>query len=137
MRLFTAPFLLVIVLTAQTSTVIAAPKKHKTQCVETGNVYFFAGCDKNNRKCRPYLAIQVFMYNGDTKTRLFTFRCTLWHGYRLQKKKVDTMDVVLEHKVNALGGAVFTWKNMHKVKAKRRYKFKCTCTVSSLLLSKL
>lgn len=134
-RIYFAVLVACVVWATHPPAVAAAPKR-KTTCVHTGNAYFFKMCDKKSKKCWLEYGIQYFMHNWDPKTRRFTFRCTLRYGRGLRKQKVGVEHITLKPTVNCLGGVVFTWPKIRVDRAKRRYKYKCTCTVSSLLLAK-
>lgn len=112
----------------------SAPRQ-KTKCIGTGNVFYFKVCSKKPHKCWMNIGLQFFMYNWEPQRMRFTFHCTVRYGRKLRKKKTETEVVYLKRGVNCLGGAVFTWPGIEKDWAKRRYKYRCTCSVSSLLLA--
>ncbi len=132
-RLFILPIVCVVWFT-QLQEVAAAPKR-KTTCEHTGNAYFYKVCAKKPQRCRMEYGIQYFMFNGEPSPRRFTFRCVLRYGRGLRKQRVASDSFILKPTVNCLGGVSFTWPKRRVDKATRQYKYKCTCTVSTLRLA--
>ncbi len=133
-RIYLAALVACIVWTTYVPEAAAGQKKRKTTtCVHTGNAWFFKACSKKTKKCWLEYGVQYFMFNWEPQMKWFTFRCVLRYGHKLRKRQVKEVRFTLRPSVNCLGGVTFTWPKILVDKAKRRYKYKCTCTISSLL----